>query len=88
MNPLEKVDIQERESYFPKCCQNLDTLCENRVLVTKSCKTSQPPLMGVEILFLVFLILGLVVLAEISLEPRAHRLSEAMWYVSLSLGPN
>ena len=38
-------------------------------------------------LFLAILILGLVVWMGISLEPRA-RLSEAMWYVSLSLGLN
>jgi hypothetical protein len=45
---LERVDFQERESYFPKCCKNLDTLCENRVLVTKSCAK---PIKGVKILF-------------------------------------
>ena len=38
-------------------------------------------------LILAILILGLVVWMGISLEPMA-RLSEAMWYVSLSLGLN
>ena len=36
-------------------------------------------------LFLAILILGIVVWMGISLQPRA-RLSEALWYISLSLG--
>ena len=51
-NRLIKADNQERESSsIRECCKNLDTLCENWVLVTKLCAK---PLKGVKIWFLVF----------------------------------
>ena len=35
------VNIQERESSSLKDCKNLNTLCENRVSVTKLCAKPQ-----------------------------------------------
>ena len=50
-------------------------------------KFSAKPLKGVKIFICRILILGLAVWMGISLEQRA-RLSEAMWWVSFSLGLN
>ena len=77
---LGKGDIRERESYFPKPCTTLDTLCEKIGFGTKLCAK---PLKGKNLIISIFMF-RLVVLVGISLEPRA-RLSETMWYSNLCI---